>query len=97
VARRLAGEGRRVRAVSLPCLEWFRSQSEEYQRQVLPDGAPRLLVEAGVELGLAPLLRAGDRFHGMRGFGTSAPYKVLAEHFGFTPDAVEKLAREMLA
>jgi transketolase len=97
VARRLAGEGRRTRAVSLPCLEWFRSQSEDYQRQVLPDGAPRLVVEAGVELGLAPLLRPGDRFHGMSGFGASAPYGVLAEHFGFTPDAVAKLAREMLS
>jgi transketolase len=96
-ARTLQGQGRRVRAVSLPCLEQFLRLDPAARRAVLPDAAPRLLVEAGVELGLAQLLRPGDRFHGMTRFGASAPYKTLAEEFGFTAESVTAVAREMLA
>ena len=96
-ARILGDEGRSVRVVSLPCLEQFRAQEAVYQTEVLADSAPRLVVEAGVESGLAVLLRPQDRFHGMRSFGASTPYPRLAEHFGFTPEAVVSLAREMLA
>jgi transketolase len=49
-----------------------------------------------VELGLAQVLRPGDRFHGMRGFGASANFKKLAEHFGFTVDAVLAAAKSLL-
>jgi transketolase len=95
-ARALNDEGRSVRAVSLPSLEVFARQNAVYRASVLPDAAPRLLVEAGVELGVGSLLRPGDRFHGMQGFGASAPYEVLGEHFGFTPAAVTRAARELL-
>jgi transketolase len=33
----------------------------------------------------------------MRTFGMSAPMKVVAEHFGFTPDHVTAVAKEVLA
>ena len=94
-AQTLNAEGRSVRAVSLPCLEAFLAQDAAYQQEVLGE-APRLVVEAGVELGLAPVLRPGDVFHGMTGFGESAPYAVLAEHFGFTGEAVLARARQQL-
>ncbi len=96
-ARSLNEEGRSVRAVSLPCLEVFLAQAPDYQAEVLPEGVARLVVEAGVALGLAPLLRAGDRFFGMAGFGKSAPQQVLAGDFGFTAENVTRLARELLA
>jgi transketolase len=94
-ARALRGEGRRVRAVSLPCVELFLAQDEDYRASVL-GSAPRLGVEAGVVHGLAQLLRPGDRFHGMRGFGASANFKKLAEHFKFTAGDVTAAARELL-
>jgi transketolase len=96
-AAALAAEGRRARVVSLPNLGRFLAQDPEYQSAVLPAALPRLVVEAGVELGVAALLRPGDRFHGMRGFGASAPFKDLARHFGFTAEAVAQAARELLA
>ncbi len=96
-ARALAAEGRRVRAVSLPSLEVFLAQDTAWRESVLPPGVPRLVVEAGVPLGLAPLVGPLDRFHGMTGFGASAPWKALATHFGFTVERVTALAREMLA
>jgi transketolase len=87
---------RRIRVVSVPCLERFLEQDAAYRDEVLSPDAPRLVVEAGVELGLAQLLRPGDRFHGMRGFGASAPWQDLAEHFGFTGSTLAGLARELL-
>lgn len=94
-ARALNSEGRSVRAVSIPCLEVFLAQDAGYRESVLGT-APRLVVEAGVALGLAQVIRPGDRFHGMDGFGASAPYQVLGEHFGFTTENVLGLARELL-
>ncbi|MCE2389936.1 MAG: transketolase [Proteobacteria bacterium] len=95
-ARALEDQGRRVRVVSLPCLERFRDQDSDYRERVLPTGVRRLVVEAGVELGIATLLQPGDRFHGMSGFGASAPWKDLAQEFGFTGERVAGIARELL-
>jgi transketolase len=81
--------------VSLPCTEVFLAQDAAYQASVL-GSAKRLLVEAGVALGLAQFTRPGDHFHGMHGFGASASYKALAEHFGFTAQAVTGAARVLL-
>ncbi len=95
-ARELNQSGRSVRAVSLPCLEVFLAQEPAYRESVLPAGTRRLVLEAGVEQGMAAILQPGDRFFGMTGFGQSAPWQALAEHFGFTAGNVEQLARELL-
>jgi transketolase len=95
-ARALGASGRSVRAVSVPCMQLFLEQDESYRDSVMPANVPRLFVEAGVEMGVAQLLRPGDRFHGMRSFGASANYKDLAVHFGFTAERVAEIAREML-
>jgi transketolase len=94
-AQALAAEGRKVRVVSVPCLERFFAQEEAYQAQVLGT-AKRLCLEAGVPQGLQPFMRPGDRFHGMHGFGASAGFKALAKHFGFTVEAVTEAARTLL-
>jgi transketolase len=94
-AKALAGEGKKVRAVSLPCVEVFFEQDPAYQRAVLGE-APRLVVEAGVQQGLGSVIRPGDKFHGMRGFGASASYKKLAERFQFTSEDVTRLARDLI-
>ena len=96
-ARALAGEGRRVRVVSLPCLGRFAAQDESYRSSVLPAASPRVLVEAGVQQGVGDLLRPGDRFVGMSTFGASAPYQALATEFGFTAENVARVAREILS
>ncbi|MEJ2207788.1 MAG: transketolase [Anaerolineae bacterium] len=93
----LAGQGISARVVSMPCWERFEAQSREYREQVLPPAVTaRLAVEAGVALGW-------DRYVGTAGatlthdrFGASAPYKVLAEQFGFTAQTVAERARALL-
>ncbi|HUT90072.1 MAG TPA: transketolase [Thermoguttaceae bacterium] len=86
---RLTAEGVKARAVSMPCWELFDAQPSEYRDSVLPpDVTARVAVEAGVEQGWHKYIGCSGRFVGMRGFGASAPFKHLYEHFGITVDNV---------
>jgi transketolase len=88
-SEKLASEGIKARVVSMPSWELFDAQPAEYRDSVLPPHVTaRVAVEAGVELGWHKYTGAGGRFVGMHGFGASAPYKQLYEHFGITVDKV---------
>ncbi len=96
-AAQLTAEGRRVRVVSLPCLERFAEQDDAYRESVLPATPRRVLVEAGVALGLGSWLRPGDGFVGMTGFGASASHQALAQEFGFNVENVHRVAKGILS
>jgi transketolase len=93
-AKTLEGEGLRAAVVSMPCWELFEAQSESYRTEVL-GSAPRVAVEAAVELGWERWIGPSGAFIGMRGFGASAPAQHLYKHFGITPEAVAAAAREL--
>ncbi|HRZ11947.1 MAG TPA: transketolase [Kiritimatiellia bacterium] len=96
--KKLAGEGKRVRVVSMPSWELFERQPESVRESVLPSRcAKRLAVEAGSPLGWERYVGQGGRIVGMPRYGASAPQKVLASEFGFTAERVAAAAREMLA
>jgi transketolase len=72
----------------MPCVEVFLAQDAEYRAGVLGSDLPIATVEAGVTFGW-------ERFSGPTGlrigidrFGISAPASVIAEEWGFTPQAV---------
>ncbi|MGB1361515.1 MAG: transketolase [Alphaproteobacteria bacterium] len=79
----LKSAGVNVAVVSMPCMELFTEQSEEYQLSVIGT-APRVGVEAGLRQGWDSVLRQKDGFVGMTGFGASAPADDLYNHFGIT-------------
>ncbi len=88
-AKLLRNEGVRVRVVSMPSQELFLAQSEEYREDVLPSWCPCYAsIEAGTTYGWHRFIGADGLAIGLDHFGASAPYKVLAEKFGFTPQAV---------
>ncbi|MEM9784628.1 MAG: transketolase C-terminal domain-containing protein, partial [Pseudomonadota bacterium] len=98
----LEREGLGVRVVSMPSFEVFAAQDETYRKRLLPAGPVRVAVEAGVQQGWDRWL-TGERgreakagFVGMTGFGASAPYKDLYEHFGITAAAVAAKVRALL-
>ena len=94
---KLAAEGIAARVVSLPSWDIFEQQSQEYRDEVLPPGvAARLAIEAAVPLGWERYVGTKGAVIGMTRFGASAPYKVLAEKFGFTAANVLRRARELL-
>ena len=94
----LAGEGARVRVVSMPCWEQFRAQSADYREQVLPRAiAARVSVEAGVTMGWEAWI--GDRgvAVGIDRYGSSAPGGVIMEKLGLTAANVAAQVREVIA
>jgi transketolase len=95
--RRLAAEGIRVRVVSLPSWELFKSQPQVYRDGVfLPSVRARVAVEAGIPLGWERYVGLEGTVVGIDHFGASAPYKVIYEKFGLTADAVAAAARRLL-
>jgi len=93
---KLASEGVGVRVVSMPSRELFLSQDREYRVSVLPEGPPRLSMEAGVTMGWHRVVGDHGACLGIDGFGASAPANVLAEKFGFTVESVTNRVRALL-
>lgn len=93
----LQAEGTATRVVSAPCLEWFAEQDEDYRDSVLPAGAARVSVEAGIALGWREIVGQGGQIVSIEEFGASAPGTYLFEQHGFTADNVAARARQALA
>jgi transketolase len=85
----LQKRGRRVRVLSMPCLDRFEAQHQAYRDSVLPpDVIARVAVEAGSTSGWYRHVGLQGRVVGMDRFGASAPGKQLFEKFGFTVENV---------
>ncbi len=89
----LEAEGTPTRVVSVPCFELFLRQDDAARRAVIGEAPVRVAVEAGIAMGWDLFLGCKGAFVGMTGFGASAPYKKLYEHFGIDADAVAQAAR----
>ena len=89
----LAREGVAARVVSMPSLELFAAQDDDYRALVLPPGVPAVSVEAGVAQGWE---RWVDASVSIEWFGASAPGPVVMERLGMTPDAVAAAARRVV-
>ena len=81
----LRSEGRKVRLVSMPCVEVFLAQDAAYRATVLPPGVPRVSVEAGVTWPWRGVVGDKGLALGIDTFGESAPAADLYRHFGLTP------------
>jgi transketolase len=95
-ARMLDSEGIATRVVSMPCVEDFRGQAESYRDALLPHGVKTAVVEAGTTVGWSTLLDRQVLAIGIDRYGASAPGEVLAEKFGFTPQAIKARLREFV-
>jgi transketolase len=75
----------------MPCFELFEQQSEAYKKSVIPDrGCMKISIEAGITHGWERYIGINGLSIGIDHYGLSAPYKDLAEEFGFTPEKVKK-------
>ena len=90
----LAARGVRARVVSMPCPSLFLDQPEEYRRSVLPAGAKTVVIEAARLQGWERVAGCEALLIGIDRFGASAPWKVIAENFGFTgPRIADRVLR----
>jgi transketolase len=80
-----------VRVVSMPCMDVFEKQPEDYKESVLPSNVTaRVAVEALSEFGWGKYIGIQGKFVGMKSFGASAPGGQLFQHFGITTENVIK-------
>jgi transketolase len=93
---RLAQQGIRARAVSMPSWELFDARPDEYRRQVLPRDVPKLAIEAGVSLAWCKYVGDDGDVIGLDRFGASAPGAVVMDKLGFNVDHVVSRARALL-
>jgi transketolase len=92
----LEKDGIPVRVVSMPCAEIFGAQDSGWRAGVLPDGIPRVAVEAGSTAIWHRYVGLQGAVVGMDTFGESAPAGELFQHFGFTVENVVRVARSVL-
>ena len=96
-AELLEKDGVKCRIVSVPSEGLFRSQSAEYQNEVLPAGVAKFGMTAGLPVTLEGLVGADGKVFGLESFGFSAPYTVLDEKLGFNGQNVYNQVKELLA
>ncbi|MEL6110289.1 MAG: transketolase [Planctomycetota bacterium] len=85
----LTAAGKNVRVVSMPCMDIFAEQSQEYRNQVLPpEVTNRVAVEAGLRMSWDRWIGLDGKFVGMEGYGASGPFAKVYEHFGINVAAV---------
>lgn len=84
----LKQENIHTQIVSVPSLGLFAEQPDEYKVKVIPPNLPVYGLTAGLPSTLWQVVGSKGIVHGLDHFGSSAPYKVLDEKFGFTPEQV---------
>ncbi len=96
-AKKLTTEGRKVRVVSMPCVELFEEQSDNYKEEVLPSNIrKRIVVEAAESFGWHKFIGLDGDSVTMNSFGASAPGGLCMEKFGFTVENVIEKSRNLL-
>ncbi|MFO8153656.1 transketolase [Thioalkalivibrio sp.] len=96
-AQTLAERGRKVRVVSMPCVELFEQQDPGYRNAVLPaEVRARVAVESAATTGWYKHVGLDGAVIGLDRFGESAPGGALMEYFGFTAENVVSVAESLL-
>jgi transketolase len=96
-ARALADGGTSVRVVSMPCMELFEAQSQEYRDTVLPPAVTaRLAVEPGASMSWWKWVGSAGDVLGIDRFGASAPGARVLQELGFSVENITARARALL-
>ncbi|MDF2524254.1 MAG: tkt, partial [Clostridiales bacterium] len=92
----LAKDGMDARVVSMPCMDLYEKQSEEYKELVLPKAVrKRVAIEAGIDFGWGKYVGLDGTYVTMKGFGASAPADILFKQFGFTVENIVKAVKSL--
>jgi transketolase len=90
-------QGIRSRVVSMPSWDIFDHQTPEYRDSVLPPSVKlRVAIEQASTLGWERYVGPFGRIIGMKTFGASAPLKELQRKFGFEPERVVEVVKELM-
>lgn len=93
----LTAQGIQTRVVSMPSWELFEQQTESYKEHVLPTQVTaRVAVEQASTMGWSRYVGSQGAVIGMETFGASAPLKALQQKFGFVPERIIAVAKELV-
>jgi len=93
----LDAKGVRVWSISVPCIELFMQQSEEYRDMLLPPRCrARVSIEAATRESWGFLTGLDGEHVGVKSFGASAPIKHVQKEFGFTKEGVLAAAQRVM-
>jgi transketolase len=91
-AKEFESKGIRINVASIPCVEVFDAQSQEYKKSVIKDDIPAIFVEmAQPDMWYKYMPKAGGEVKGIYSFGESAPAADLFKHFGFTVENISNI------
>lgn len=90
----LIKDGIDVRVVSMPSMDVFEQQSDEYKESVLPKSVrKRVAIEALSDFGWGRYVGLDGAYVTMHSFGASAPAATLFKEFGFTVENVVRTVK----
>ncbi len=95
-AKELKNDSISANVVSMPSLDIFLQQSEEFQSSIINPDKPILVVECSHPNSWYRILNRKDKVIGIESFGESAPGSELLEHFGFNTENVVNSAKSLL-
>ena len=95
-AKELKNHSISANVVSMPSLDIFLQQSEEFQSSIINPDKPILVVECSHPNSWYRILNRKDKVIGIESFGESAPGSELLEHFGFNTENVVNSAKSLL-
>ncbi|AYJ49670.1 transketolase [Rhodococcus sp. P1Y] len=95
--KQLEEQGVAARVVSMPCVEWFFSQDQNYRDQVIPPTVKaRVSIEAGIAMPWYQIVGGFGEIVSLEHYGESADAKTLFREFGFTAEAVTAAAQRSI-
>jgi transketolase len=95
-AKQILSDKFSIRVISIPSLELYKQQSEEFKNSLFPNNVPVVVIEAASMMGWGDIFRQRLLTIGINGFGVSGPYQTLAEKFGLTGKHVAEKINEWL-
>ncbi len=95
VSHKLATQNTYSKVISVPCLNYFEKQSNDYKEKILNETKYKASIEAAATDCWKKFVGNNGLCFGIDNFGKSAPYKDAFKHFGLTSDNIVKKIKEM--
>ena len=96
VSHKLATQNTYSKVISVPSLNYFEQQSNDYKEKILNETKYKVSIEAGATDCWKKFVGNNGLCFGIDNFGKSAPYKDAFKHFGLTSDNIVKKIKEMI-
>ncbi|MBL6785129.1 MAG: transketolase [Rickettsiales bacterium] len=96
VSDKLKSDGKNIRVVSMPCMDLFDKQDDQYKSDVLGTNLPVFAIEAGCSFGWHKIIKNGGEFYGVDTFGVSGDASDVYNFFGLTTEKISQKIYGML-